>query len=120
MGVRNHSGFQTENVQDQFFCHHDGRRSFGHDAPAFHGDHMVGVACSKVEVVEHDRHGGSAAAVEVRDQVQDFHLVCQVQVRGGLVQQQDFGFLREGHGDPDALALSAGQLVDASLSEFQR
>ncbi len=70
--------------------------------------------------MEHDRHRGAAAAVEVRDEVQDLNLMCEVQVGGGLVQQQNIGFLRQGHGNPDALALAAGQFVDAPLSESKR
>ena len=43
-----------------------------------------------------------------------------VEERGGLVEEQDVGLLGERHGDPDALPLPAGQLVDGSVGEFGR
>ena len=94
--------------------------AFGHDPSALHGDDVVRVPRGEVEVVQHDRHGGAALAVEVRDEVQDFHLVGEVQVGGGLIQQQHFGFLGQGHRDPHALPLPAGEFVDVPPGEFQR
>ena len=87
---------------------------------ALHGDDVVRVPGGEVEVVQHDRHGGAALPVEVRDEVQDLHLVGEVQVGGGLIQQQHFGFLGQGHRDPDALALPAGEFVDVPPGELQR
>ena len=50
-----------------------------------------------------------------RTRSSDLHLVAQVEVRGGLVEQQDAGVLREAGGEPDPLQLAAGQLVDAAV-----
>lgn len=60
-----------------------------------------------VQVMQHHRHRGAALTVQVGDQVQHFHLVGKVQVRGGLIEQQHLRFLGEGHGNPHALALPA-------------
>ena len=41
----------------------------------------------------------------------------QVEVGGRLIEQQDVGFLGERHGNPDALALTAGEFGDLSFCE---
>jgi hypothetical protein len=81
---------------------------------------MVRIAGSQVEVVQDDGHGGAAVPVQVRHQVQDLHLMRQVKVRGGFIQQQDVRFLCQGHGDPDPLPLAAGQFVHVAAGEVKR
>jgi len=41
--------------------------------------------------------------------------VGQVEADSGLIEQQDVGFLGERHGNPDALALTAGELGDLAF-----
>ncbi len=57
---------------------------------------------------------------EIGQEVQHFHLVVEVEEGRGLVEKQDVGLLRQGHGDPDTLALAAGELVDGAVGEVER
>ena len=47
--------------------------------------------------------------VEVAHELEDLVLVADVEVVGGLVEQEVAGLLREGAGDQHALLLAAGQ-----------
>ena len=53
-----------------------------------------------------------AGVVQVAEQFKQADLVRQVQVGGGLVQQQQLRVLRQHHGYSDALALAAGEFID--------
>ncbi|MCY1230930.1 hypothetical protein D9M72_433640 [compost metagenome] len=44
----------------------------------------------------------------------------KVKVGGGFVQEQDIGLLGERHRNPDALALTAGQLIHVAPGELKR
>jgi hypothetical protein len=59
-------------------------------------------------------------AVEPGHQVEHLDLVRDVEERGGFVEQEQPGVLREGHRDPHALALPARQLVDRAIGEIGR
>jgi len=56
---------------------------------------------------------------QVAHQVEDLDLVTQVEVGGGLVEQQHCGVLRQAAREPHALQLAAGQGVDTALGEVR-
>ncbi len=66
-----------------------------------------------------DQHEGqAAAALQVRQQVEDLRLHRDVQGRGRLVEDDDVRVRRQGPGNGDALALAAGELVRVALQVF--
>ena len=93
----------------------DGGPSATIDAGA-HGDQVRGVPGGLVEVVQ---HGDERAPllVQARAQVHDLELVGDVEERGRLVEQQQVGLLRERHGQPDPLPLTAGELGDEPVAQ---
>ena len=56
-------------------------------------------------------------AVEFTDHFDDFKLAADVEEGCRFVEQKQFRFLGEGHGDPRALTLSAGKRRDAAFAE---
>ncbi|SMB91736.1 hypothetical protein SAMN00790413_01268 [Deinococcus hopiensis KR-140] len=100
---------QTEHVAQEFRRHQLGRVSLGVHAPIRHGHQFVAVAHSLVEVVQDHHHRLALLAVQALNEVQHLQLVAEVQVRGGFVQQQHRCVLRQAHGDPGPLPLSAAQ-----------
>jgi hypothetical protein len=68
-----------------------------------------------VEVVKHDPQRRRVLIGEVTDQVEDLHLIAEVEMVGGFVQQQDAGVLGEAGREPDPLQLAAGELVDRAI-----
>lgn len=78
---------------------------------------MGGVPGGVVEVVQHRDQRTALLLVQPGAQVQDLDLVGDVEVRGRLVEQQQRRLLGQRHGDPDALALAAGQLVHRPVGE---
>ena len=66
-----------------------------------------------------DRDDGDAIALEVAGEVEDLDLVCDVEVGCGFVEEDDGGLLGEDQGDPDPLALSAGQFGYESVGEIR-
>lgn len=104
---------------DQCGVHGLAGRPRGDDPPVAHGDQEVGVPCGGGEVVEH-HDDGAALRGDFADQVQDFHCVADVEGAGGLVEQDDRGLLGEGHGEPAALTLAAGELVEPTPGQRGR
>ena len=51
------------------------------------------------------------------EQLQDFHLVADVEARRGFVQEQHIRLLRECPGHPGSLDLTAGQRREESLCQ---
>ena len=80
--------------------------------PCVQQHHLVGDGGGLVEVVQHDADRDAVLVGEVADQVEDLHLVAQVEEGGRLVEQQHAGLLGQAGGQPDPLQLAAGQLVD--------
>src|SRR5690606_13046571 len=76
---------------------------------------VVGDLGGLVEVVQHDADRDAVHGREVAHQVEQLHLVAQVEVGGRLVEQEHARVLGEAGGEPDALQLSPGQLVDAAV-----
>ena len=65
-------------------------------------------------------HGNSSTlGVQFLGQVQHFNLVGDVQVGRRLIEQNQRGLLREGHGDPHALTLTARERLNRTLRKFQ-
>ncbi len=55
---------------------------------------------------------------QVAHEVEEFDLVAQVEVGGGFVEEEDAGLLGEAAGEPDALELSAGEVLGSAVGEF--
>ena len=68
--------------------------------------------------MQHDPDGGAAFAVEIADHVEHLELMGDVEIGGGLVQQQHLRLLGESHGDPHPLALPAGELLEQPSLEL--
>ena len=72
----------------------------------------------QIQVVEH-RHGGDAPLpAHLPHQVQHLILIAQVQIAGGLIQQQQPGLLHQGPAQQNLLLLSPGELVEIAHGEF--
>ena len=90
------------------------------DLAALHHDPAIGEAPDDAEIMgdEHDRH--AEAALQVGQQLEDLRLDGHVERRGGLVGDQDFRAVGQRHGDHDALALAAGELVRIGIEPLLR
>src|SRR5690554_3951250 len=83
---------------------------------------MVTPAGGQVQVMQAHEHRFTAAG-SGGQQIHHRHLVVQVQMIGGLVQQPDIRVLRHQGGDCDPLAFAAGQGADQAIpqmSDIQR
>ena len=80
---------------------------------------LVGHRGRLVEVVQHYTDRDAVPVGQVAHQVEDLDLVAQVEVGGGLVEQQHCGILRQAAREPHALQLAAGQGVDTALGEVR-
>ncbi len=67
--------------------------------------------------MQHHHHGTSTLVVQSPHQLQHVHLVGQVEVGGRLIEQQQVGALGQRHGQPGALPLAAGELVEGAVGE---
>jgi hypothetical protein len=81
------------------------------DPPGVHDMNPVGSAGHHAHIVgdQQDRH--AEAGLEVVEQRQNLRLNRDIEGRGGLIGDQQFGLAREGDGDHDPLALASGKLV---------
>src|SRR6266487_6295952 len=74
------------------------------DGPAFgENQDLVGEACRQVDVVRDHERREPAPVHEGAHQLEQLHLVPQVERRRGLVEHEELGFLSEGAGEPNAL-----------------
>ncbi len=84
------------------------------DAAVLHDGDVVGAVADLAddgEVVGDEEHGEGVGAAEVAQEGEDLGLDGDVEGGGGLVGDEEAGAVDEGHGDEDALALAAGELV---------
>ena len=96
-----------------------GRARF-HDSPGVHDGHPGRQLAHHGQVVT-DVHGGHLVmAAQAAQGVQDVPLRGDVQAGGGLVQHDQRGAAGEGHGQPDALLLAAGQLMRVPPQQVRR
>ena len=65
-------------------------------------------------------HRHAALGDQVGDQVEDLSLDGDVERRGRLVGDQQVGLAGQRHGDGDALALAAGELVRIGIDALRR
>ena len=63
-------------------------------------------------------HGAPVMTDQIPQEIEDGNLVGDIEKGGWFVQQQQWRFLGEHHGNPDTLALSAGQGLDRPLCEI--
>lgn len=69
--------------------------------------------------MQHHHDGGSLCAVQLAQQVEHLDLVTEIEERGRLVQEEDPRVLGEGHRDPGALALPAGEVAHRPVGELR-
>ncbi len=82
-----------------------------HDVAAVHDVDAFGVAGDEPQVVGDHDHGGIGLFRDVPDHLQELGLGGHVQGGGRLVGDQDVRTRGHGHGDHDALAHTAGELL---------
>ncbi len=76
-----------------------------------HDGDAVGDLADNGQVVAGEEHGEAAFALQGLHQFQHLGLDGDVEGGCGFVGEQELGLVDEGHGDEDALALAAGELV---------
>ncbi|OLT09454.1 hypothetical protein BJF90_44210 [Pseudonocardia sp. CNS-004] len=69
--------------------------------------------------MQHDADRDPGIVGEIAHQVEDLHLVAQVEVVGGLVEQEHAGVLGEATREPHPLQLPARQLVDRAVRQVR-
>ena len=81
------------------------------DAAEVHHGHPVGDRPGEAKVVRHDQDRDPQLVAELHQQGEDLAAHRRVEVRHGLVGDDDLRLEHEGPRDHDALALAAGELV---------
>ena len=76
-----------------------------------HHQHLVGDLGHHAHVVGNEKHRTALLALQVGNQLQYFFLRGHVERRGRLVADDQGGLEHHGHGDHDALTLTAAELV---------
>ena len=84
---------------------------------AIHDQHAVGHLGHHAHVVRDEDHAHVHFLLQLPDQLQDLGLDGHVQRGGGLVGDQQLRLAGQRHGDHDALAHAAGQLVRIAVQD---
>ena len=95
------------------------RRGFDDTAGVHDGD-AIGVAGHDTQVVGDEDDAHLVLVAQLIDEVEDLHLRRHVQGRRGLVRDEDARLAHEGHGDHDALAHAARELVRVVIDDDLR
>ena len=91
----------------------------GEDPAGAHHHDAVRVTAGLVEIVQDGHDRGAQDLIELPAQLEDLHLMRQVEVGRRLVEQQDPRLLGQGHRDPDPLTLASGQLRDPPARQLR-
>ncbi|KAG1079180.1 hypothetical protein G6F40_016419 [Rhizopus arrhizus] len=94
--------------------------AFFHLAAGVHHDDALAHLGDDAQVVRDQHDGRAQAGLDVAQQVQDLRLDGDVQRGRGFVGDQDLRVAGQRHGDQDALALAAGELVRQAVQAFGR
>ena len=86
-------------------------RAFLDDLAALHDVDALGHLAHDAEVVRDEQHRHAHLALQLPQQLEDLRLDGDVERRRRLVGDQQVGLVGERHGDHDALALAARELV---------
>jgi hypothetical protein len=81
----------------------------GRELTVRHGEHTVGHFGQDGVVGDYDGEGAELA-IDALDRFEDEHASFDIEGAGGLVAEQDFGTLRDGASNGDALLFAAGKL----------
>ncbi len=76
-------------------------------ATVLHGNDFIAVIQGLIDIVQYHHDSDTKLAVQLSDQLQYLQLIADIQIRGRLVKKQNFCTLRQRHGYPHALLLSA-------------
>ena len=110
----------VEDVAQERGSNDVGGASLRDHSAGVHGDEVVGVSAGLVDVVQHHHDGPPALAVERAHQLEHVELVREVQVGGGLVEQEHRRLLGDDQSQPGPLALPAGQRIDGLVRELEQ
>jgi hypothetical protein len=88
------------------------------DLAVVHDAHPVGHLAHDAEIVRDQQHRHVELVLELEQQVEDLRLDGHVECRGRLVGDEQVRLVGERHGDHDALALPAGELVRECFQPF--
>jgi hypothetical protein len=88
------------------------------DASRIHDVDVVADFRDDGEVVGYEDDGGAEFLLAVFDEVEDLFLDCDVECGSWFVADEELGFCDKSHGDHDALAHSAGELVRVGMDAF--
>ena len=85
------------------------------DPSCIHDHHVVGHLGHHAQIVGDEQDGAVDLGLQITEEIQDLRLNGHVQSRGGLVCDDEAGVAGQSHGDHDALAHTARQLVGVGL-----
>ena len=91
------------------------RSSLLNNAAGVHDDHIIRHFGDNAEVVRDEHDGGVDAILQVAQQVENLRLNGHIQRGGRLIGNDELGAARKRHGDHNALAHTAGELVREHL-----
>ncbi|MDD5711726.1 MAG: hypothetical protein PHY31_03085 [Smithellaceae bacterium] len=80
----------------------------------------IGILGCEVDVVGYRRYGKPPFRVEPAHEIEERHLVADIQKGGELIKQHDPRLLRQGAGDPDPLPLAPRELPHSSPGKLPR
>src|SRR5437868_6009714 len=97
--------------------HHLGGRAAGGGPPLVEQHDRVSESRNEIQLVAYEQDGQSRSG-ERREELEDRHLVCDIEKSRRLVEHQRGSFLRQRAGYADSLPFSAGKRVRITVGEI--
>src|SRR6266478_6340644 len=117
-GTKFHRERRLENLFEQFALINVRGRTDAQATAALHQDDLIGILRGEIQFVRHDHDGVAIFACEAAESVEQADLRSDIQVEGGLIEQEEQGLLGQSTREDHALLFAAGNLIHPAIAEI--
>src|SRR6266851_1009333 len=117
-GTKFHSERRLENLFEQFALINVRGRTDAQATAALHQDDLIGILRGEIQFVRHDHDGVAILAREAAESVAQTDLRGYIQVKSGLIEQEEQGLLSQSTREDHALLLATGNLIHPAIAEI--
>ena len=113
-----HGERRLKNLFEQFALEDRGGRSNAKTFAFLEKRDLIGVLAGEIQFVSDDNDSVAIGVGETAKRFEEVNLRADIEVEGGLVEEEQQRLLSEGAGEDDALFFAAGNLIHEAVAEM--